>query len=105
MLRFCFVIGAQKFKDAFEAPQEKVSVKSEKEAAYATECNNILNVVKHVHRALSYGSQMTLQSTFECQEFESKDMKMGLEYMSYLHEDESVVSCFKASTVRMLKVS
>jgi hypothetical protein len=61
--------------------------------------------VRHEHRSSSYGSQMTLQSTFECQEFESKDMKMGLEYMSYIHEDERVVSCFKASTVRMLKVS
>ncbi len=64
-LWFCFVIGAQKFKDAFEAAQEKVSVKSEKEAADATECNKRLKFVI-------------------C---------------------NRVVSCFKASTVRMLKVS
>jgi hypothetical protein len=61
--------------------------------------------VRQVHRSVSYGSQMTLQSTFECQVFESKDMKMGLEYMLYIHEDERVISCFKASTMRMLKVS
>jgi hypothetical protein len=44
-VQVCFVIGAQKFKDAFEAAQEKVSVKSDKQAADATVCNKRLKSV------------------------------------------------------------
>ncbi len=41
-----FVIGAQKFKDAFEAAQEKVSVKSDKDEEAADETAGLLDNLK-----------------------------------------------------------
>ncbi len=46
LLWFCFVIGAQKFKDAFEVAQEKVSGKSEKDEEAADATAGLLDKLK-----------------------------------------------------------